>query len=251
MNNLAYINKPAGKVLAFRPAQDNTSDHRRTNSPYKSNGVKKATTAEPIRTPEQLQAIQRYFLDKGEYRNYVLLTLGVSFALRCGDLLSLRLYDVYDEYLEPRQWVTLYEDKTNKRNKVFINSAAQDALRFYMTVRETASLDEPLFPGRKHNADGSLRAINIDQVNAIFRKVEAEMELPFHFSSHSMRKTFAYQSITRSHGDQETLYTLQYILNHEDLRTTFRYSGVQEDKMVELREAMSAVLMTPATMPRP
>ena len=52
---------------------------------------------EPIRSKKHLRAMANYFLQRGQIRNYVLLTLGVYTALRISDLLRLRWEDVYDD----------------------------------------------------------------------------------------------------------------------------------------------------------
>ncbi len=54
------------------------------------------STTEPIRSKEEIQAFKQYFLNKGQVRNYVLVTMGLNTSLRIGDLLHLRWGDVYD-----------------------------------------------------------------------------------------------------------------------------------------------------------
>ena len=52
---------------------------------------------EPIRDKKHIHALANYFLQRGQFRNYVLISLGVYTALRISDLLRLRWEDVYDE----------------------------------------------------------------------------------------------------------------------------------------------------------
>ena len=74
---------------------------------------------EPIRDKEDLHAMANYFLQRGQFRNYVLLTLGVYTALRISDLLRLRWEDVYDEERDEfRAHVTLTEHKTGKEKRL-------------------------------------------------------------------------------------------------------------------------------------
>ena len=52
--------------------------------------------AEPIRDARKLKEYLSYYKKRGEYRNYVLVNLGVHTALRISDILRLGTNDVYD-----------------------------------------------------------------------------------------------------------------------------------------------------------
>ena len=54
------------------------------------------STTDPIRDQKQLQKLTEYFLNRKQYRNYVLIVLGTCTALRISDLLNLRWQDVFD-----------------------------------------------------------------------------------------------------------------------------------------------------------
>ena len=80
---------------------------------------------EPIRSKKELKGLAKYYLDKGQMRNYTMLIMGVYTALRISDLLRLRWSDVYDEekqifYKE----VTLTEKKTGKTKTIALNTSA-------------------------------------------------------------------------------------------------------------------------------
>ena len=80
-----------------------------------------------------------YFLQRGQIRNYVLLTLGVYTALRISDLLSLRWEDVYDdERSRFRTHITITEHKTGKIKTIALNKQAIRALSLYLPYRRSA-----------------------------------------------------------------------------------------------------------------
>lgn len=219
----------------------------RTNSPLKSNGVPKATAADPIKNVADIHKMQNYFLEKGQLRNYMLITLGISFALRAGDLLSLTLSDVYEEDGTVKKYLTMYEDKTNKRTKIKIAGASKAALERYMDYLdekdEILLNTDPLFPSRKTDCFGRMKSITIQQLDTILKKAAKECNIDAHISSHSMRKTYAYQSMQAHNNEQDILYTLQYSFNHSDIRTTFRYTGMEQEKVDNLRDEISNMLL--------
>jgi len=51
---------------------------------------------EPIRDKKQTAALALYFKNKGQYRNFTLVIMGLYTALRISDLLRLKWKDVYD-----------------------------------------------------------------------------------------------------------------------------------------------------------
>lgn len=219
-----------------------------TVSNLKSNGVKKATPADPIRNIEDVQRVQQYFLDRHEIRNYTLFSLGVSFTLRIGDLLSIRFGDVFTTNGKVKKEVILREQKTTKRNKVSINSKCRQILDSYLdwtykTLGRWPDQDEPLFFSRTSKQDGELKAISISMVDKVLRRVKRDLNLEEHLSSHSMRKTMIYHTIKNNNYDQATLYLLQRMLNHSDQRITFRYCGIEDEAIAQLREDMAGLLI--------
>ena len=67
---------------------------------------------DPIRDSKQIKQLAEYWLEKGNYRNYVMIILGVHTALRITDLLQLKWEDVYDgERGKFRSHIVLTENK--------------------------------------------------------------------------------------------------------------------------------------------
>ena len=71
---------------------------------------------EPIRDWEGLISMLDYCWEHEQYRNWLMLKLGINFALRISDLLRLKVSDVYDSDMFPRNKFILREKKTGKEN---------------------------------------------------------------------------------------------------------------------------------------
>lgn len=231
---------PMGQLLAFPTREIKPT---RTNSPLKSNGQPKATPADPIKEEIKLRELQQYFQTQGNLRNELLFTLGLSFAIRGGDLLSLTLGHVYCPDGTPKDNFKLYEDKTNKRNTIDVNGKCQDLLsRYYQERKDNFSLTDPLFISREKNPDGTPRPLSLRQLNRILGAAAKAVGIDSHISSHSLRKTFGYQAMKQSNYSQDTLYALQYIFNHSDIRVTYIYTGLEQEKAKGVREMVSNLL---------
>lgn len=243
MNTALAFDSYEGMLVSFPTTTKDTSA-----SPFKSNGVKKATPADPIRNPDDIHRIQQYFLDRREIRNYALFTLGISFTLRIGDLLRTTFGDLYNDNGTVKKSFALYEDKTGKRNSITINTKCQEILDAYLDwahfqLGRWPEADEPLFFSQTSIKSGNLKAISIAMVDKVLARVQRDLNLDEHLSSHSMRKTMIYQTIKHSNYDQTTLYLLQRMLNHSDQRITFRYCGIEDEAISQLREDMGAFLL--------
>jgi len=57
----------------------------------------KAQEVEPIKNMKDINRVKRFFLSKEEFRNYTIFVLGINVGLRAGDLLSLKMGDVFEE----------------------------------------------------------------------------------------------------------------------------------------------------------
>ncbi|MGF6375077.1 integrase [Clostridiales Family XIII bacterium PM5-7] len=214
-----------------------------TTTQYKSDGILKPTAADPIRDASDVQKMLTYFLDKGKVRDYTFLTLGISFALRAGDLLSLKIEDVFNLDGTVKSHFVIYEDKTNKRQKVHINEKCKEALSLYLDSLDDVYSTDPLFMSRQRDQWGNKKAITIQQAITVLKKAAKECGVKGHISSHSMRKTFAYHTIKNNEGNQEVLLMLQHMYKHTDIKTTFRYCGIEEEQIDALREDIGGILL--------
>ena len=103
-------------------------------------------SAQPIRTPEELEHFKEYYqLVKPRPRNYLLIVLGLNTALRISDILELRWGNVYD-FIQGhyRDHISITEQKTGKKSCIFLNQSILDALEQYVSRRSASSKRQPI-----------------------------------------------------------------------------------------------------------
>ena len=166
---------------------------------------------EPIRDKKHIHALANYFLQRGQFRNYVLISLGVYTALRISDLLRLRWEDVYDEKQNTfRTHITLTEHKTGKEKTIALNKQAIRAGAF-------------LFASRK-----GARPISRVQAWRIIHGAAEAIGLTGKIGCHSMRKTWGYHAWT---SQAVSPVVIMDIYNHSSYEVTKRYLGVAQDDL--------------------
>lgn len=217
---------------------------RRSTSLYKKDGIRKASAADPIRSLEHIKAIQKYFTDRDQIRNYTIFTLGILYGLRAGDLLSLKVSNFYNENGSFKLHCDLYEEKTRKFNNPIISKQIQNLISAYI-IGSDLKLDyhDPLFPSKKKNENGNRRPITISQYNRILKEAVTACDIPGHISSHSMRKTFVYHMIRNNPGNGELLIAIQKMLNHSSFQTTLTYCGIEQDSIDKYRYGLEEGLL--------
>lgn len=233
MNNILALNNQMGEIIQF-PGLNSNNSNIKTASKYKTNGVKKATKADPIKDPEDIKKIANYLHEKS-LRDYCLFILGVTLGIRGSDLITLTIEDVEDEHIRIR------EQKTKKFNDPLVTPVARQALEEYLSTRDIKSVSEPLFASREKDQNGNPKPITKQMLYYIIRDAAKACNVKGHITAHSLRKTFAYQMLTRNKYDEEARFTLQAMLNHSDIRTTMIYAGLTRDKQDEMRIGLANI----------
>ena len=184
---------------------------------------------EPIRDKNQVAQLIMYYFNKGQMRNYLLITLCLHTALRISDVLSLKLCDVYDfQKRRIRQSITITEKKTGKSKSIALHKNIITALNAYFTsevpeiFKMSVKQDMPLIRNKNTN-----KALSRVQAYRIIRAAAEDIGLPQRVSCHSLRKTFGYHAWK----DGISPVVIMEIFNHSSLKITQRYLGInQEDK---------------------
>jgi integrase len=206
-------------------------------SMFNSNGKPKAKAAEPIRDPEDILKLLNYFEERGEERNRLLVLMGISLCLRCGDLLSIRVGDVRNRDGSIKRKLELYEEKTNKFNSLPLTRDVREALDKYLNVM--IEDEDYLFESKQRGQYGEKKPISISMVDIILKKAKKELGFDFNLSSHSFRKTGVYHMLKNNQYGRDGELTIQRMLNHSDFSTTLRYCGLMEDTLGEMKESMA------------
>ena len=175
---------------------------------------------QPIRDKEHIRRLTRYYLDKNQLRNHVLIVLGLHIALRISDLLLLKWGDVYDfERNCVRSSITVIEKKTGKTTNIALNRRAVSALELYF-AEDTVEPDGFLFVNKRTG-----KPISRIQAYRLIRAAGEAVAIEHRISCHSLRKTFGYH--TWKSGVSPAV--IMEIYNHSSLAVTRRYLGVTQD----------------------
>ena len=195
---------------------------------FTSDGRPVPKAADSIKTIKEVNKIRNYFLDKKEYRNYMLWMLGICTAYRCGDILSFKFSDIFEEdKITFKRNISLYEEKTGKYREMEITEPMKQAINKYVeSINNNFELNDYLFQSRK----GDNKHLEVRSVEKIFSNMGEDLKLPYNVSTHTMRKTFAYFFITTHKNDITALTTLMELLNHSSEKITLAYAGISKEE---------------------
>ncbi len=191
--------------------------------------------AEPIKNIKDILKIKQYLLGKHSKRDYALFVVGINVGLRASDLVKLKVGEVYDtERKEFKKSVRVLELKSGKEREFTLNNSAINALMLYFEERGTISKDDWVFHSQKKTP------LHVKSVARMLRELGRELKLPYHLSSHTLRKTFGYQAYMGNiQKDVGFIYTLQAIFNHSSAKTTLRYIDIDVEKIQNVYQALN------------
>ena len=185
-------------------------------------------TVEPIRDIQKILAIKRFLKEQSNPRNYLLFTMGINFALRINDLLSLKAKDVLDKKGEIVEYLHLREQKTKKEKKIKINKAVKEALEYYFKRASVTDPDNYLFTSYRSNQ--KLDRIRVWQMIKNWCK-EVGIDSK-RIGTHTLRKTWGYQA--RKKGI--TIEQISEKLGHRSSIVTKRYIGINQDEINRIED---------------
>lgn len=182
---------------------------------------------QPIKNLKKVEELKQYYLDKGNLRDYVLVTLGLNTALRISDLLNLKWNDVYDFKIRRfKDHICIVEHKTGKRTLLALNKVVVSSLkslkRHLKEVYPTEYIFKSMHNGKKP----------IDRVQAfrIIREGAKKVGIQGNISCHSMRKTFGYWAWKKGIPPA----VIMAIFNHSSIEITKLYLSIDQDDKDEV-----------------
>lgn len=195
-------------------------------------------SAEAIKDIADIRKVCSYLLDNKKYRDYLLFVMGINFALRIGDLLSLRFCHILNEDYTFKESFLILEKKTEdtrkrKQNRrVYINEAVMDAVELYLyNTPGDIYLDDYIFRSESNNGKDANRPLSKSSVHRILKTIKQDCELPYRISSHTFRKTFGYHQMLMSGNDPRKLILLQKIFGHSSPTITLAYIGITSEEI--------------------
>lgn len=180
---------------------------------------------EPIRSKKVIRdTLEVLAKDKSAAgdRRYLMFATGIYLGRRVGDMLKMKVRDVYD-----RDNFEIIEEKTGKPMYLAINSALRE---IYQDRLKGRGLDEPLFLStRRNRITGEKQAINKRTALRDIKIIGRIAKLPegYRIGTHTMRKTFGYWYY-RNYGD---VAMLMEMFNHSKAEVTLIYIGITDDEM--------------------
>lgn len=183
-------------------------------------------SAQPIKKMKDLENFKEYYKKiKPNYRNELLIVLGLNTALRISDILSLEWDSVYNfDKKEFRNHIFIIEQKTGKVSQIYLNSTVLDTLRKYKVyLKQNNKIIEPdTFLFNHSNKNMPITRI---QAFRIIKEAADYYDISGVISCHSLRKTFGYHAWKQ--GVPPAL--LVTVFNHSSFDITKRYLGIEQD----------------------
>lgn len=207
-----------------------------TYNEFKSDGKRKARPSESIRSYEDFDAMQQYFLSANKIRDWALWVVGISLGLRISDLLSLKISDILNDDGSFKDRILLIEQKTSKANNCLITESVVFAISKYLKSIKNYKNTDFLFKSNK--TKGKM----LEEYGwKILSDAGKALNLPIVIGSHTMRKSFANIAacVDKSNIDMNAITKIQGLLNHSDQRVTMRYLGTYQQMFDKARRSVS------------
>ena len=218
---------------------------------------KHAHAASPIKDAHTMKALRAALADSGKYaaRNLAIFDLGVCSGRRCGDILCLKLYEVWDDMHGLKRKVDYMDQKTQKWKRFYLNDTAYHSLYSYLESSgliaqgcRCTELDGYLFPSRKKMPKQPPGSYSVTDKKGIehrytrlslpqgclevgtYRRILQDAARKYgitgieHLGTHSMRKTFGYHAF-RQNGAEFVMLAL----GHSGMDVTRHYLTLDDE----------------------
>lgn len=226
---------------------NNTIIKKKNNLIMEVVNKKQSHKANAIKKEDCINALIQRFVDNNMINYACLFTVGINTGSRISDILKYRVCDIIKDTGEIEDNIIMIEQKTKKERQVFFNEACKMA--FKILIKEKQYVDDWLFVsnGNKktyiNTVDGRRiqKPLTRQSVWGNFIKYTEDME--GHYSTHAMRKTFAYffcQTDTRDkYVDGRNITALTTALNHSNPNITMRYMDIQDVELENIYNSLN------------
>lgn len=224
-------------------------DRRRLATGIKCDGKPIATRKENIHSYSEIKRVNDYFLSNHRYRDYLIWILGIGCGFRESDIISLKLYNVYDfDNRCIRDRIKIYEKKTSKIQDCLINEVTKQAIELYLENEDCVPSTPESYLVTSRKSKCGLTPISKAQVYRVISDVGRELHIESKncLGSHTLRKTFATiaEVVCKKYGvSLPDTSIVQSLLNHSDAKITQRYLGATQETLDVTRKLVSDFLL--------
>ena len=185
------------------------------------------TTSDYLNWSEAMQLVKKLYRD-GRYRDSLLLATGFMTGLRISDILRLTFADILNGDM-----LIINEKKTGKRREIPLSKDYQKHVEDCFKAMGESDTTKPMF----QSYQGSV--ITIQMVNKILHGLKDRYNLSIeHFTSHSLRKTFARRIYDTAKDREYALIKLSSVLGHSNASITRRYLGIKREEILDCYAAL-------------
>jgi integrase len=178
---------------------------------------------------------------------YIAAIIGIQWGLRCSDILALQVGDVVageGKKIQIIDRVMVEEIKTGHERHILITDEMKDVLYDHIKfLGPHISMDAPLVLSR-NKQEGKAKPLSRYRLWKVISQTARELDIKGPIGTHSLRKTFAYQSWK----DGERIDVIQKEFGHASLNITHRYACIPDERQDGLYKKINFAL--PATRKR-
>lgn len=225
-----------------RPARPTATVVQVTSAFQDPATAKRSKPADPIKSIDDILAVQSYLVSNKRWRDNLLFTMGINVGLRCNDLLHMKIGHVLnDDGCSYKSEATIIEEKTGKRRLIFFNDAVYDALDlFFANTKSPVDLNDYLFKAEGNRGKNSGEPLQRRSVERILKEViNDKCHIDVHASTHCLRKTFAFHVIMSAPDRSRAIEFLQKIFGHDSQATTLYYAGITDMEIASTYQALN------------
>ena len=195
----------------------------------KATKKKGKTEVDPFWNLEDIKKISDRFIEKKQYKYYLVFMIGLCMGRRIGDTLKLKYCHFFEENGTWRKELCIQEEKTDKFSTILISGAVINSMEKFFELEGINPMEhynEDIFVFSKKDTNRRDAAYR-----TALKKVAEEVGIKYSVSTHSTRKAFGYWSQKIHPNDVNSLDILQSVFRHSNKSTTMNYVGITKERV--------------------